>query len=321
MATADQIKALISSHTQGDNERFISIALQIAAQEAMQGHGKLAIEIRQMIERVRNTIAHQPLGRVEPLVHGELSNLLSVGNSKVRLNHMVLPDDVRARLERVILEQKQQHKIREFGLHPRSKLLLVGPPGSGKTMTAFALAGEMQLPIFTIQLDNLLTKYLGETASKLRTIFDTIHRVRGIYFFDEFDAIGGRRNATNDVGEIRRVLNSFLQFIERNHSESLIIAATNHAEILDRALFRRFDDLIEYGFPTEELAEKELRSRLANSKTDQIDWASAVRASKDLSFADIAKACDDAVKTAVLNSSEFVRNDDLLRALGERKKL
>lgn len=321
MATADQIKALISSHTQGDEERFISIALQIAAQEAMQGHGKLAIEIRQIIDRVKSANVHSRTGRIEATPQGELSNLLSIGQSKVRLNHVILPDDVRARLERVLLEQKQQHKIRDYGLHPRNKVLLVGPPGSGKTMTAFALAGEMQIPIFTIQLDGLLTKYLGETASKLRLIFDTINKVRGIYFFDEFDAIGGKRNVSNDVGEIRRVLNSFLQFIERNHSDSLIIAATNHAEILDKALFRRFDDVIEYGFPTDALAEQELRSRLAGSKSVNIDWQELVHACKGLSFADIARACDDAVKTSVLNNSDVVTNADLLKALSERRKL
>lgn len=115
-------------------------------------------------------------------------------------------------------------------------------------MTASVLAGELGLPLFLVRLDALITKFMG--AAKLRQVFDAISELRGVYFFDEFDAIGSQRGLANDVGEIRRVLNSFLQMIEHDQSNSLIIAATNHPEILDYALFRRFDDVIEYHLPT-----------------------------------------------------------------------
>ena len=104
---------------------------------------------------------------------------------------------------------------------------MIGPPGTGKTMSASALAGEFNLPLFEIRLDGLITKYMGETAAKLRLVFDAIAEMRGIYLFDEFDSIGAQRSMMNDVGEIRRVLNSFLQFIEQDKSDSLILAATN----------------------------------------------------------------------------------------------
>jgi len=113
-------------------------------------------------------------------------------------------------------------------------------------MTAAALAGEMNLPVFTIQLDGVIRKFMGETAAKLRLVFDATRTTRGVYLFDEFDAIGGRRTAANDVGEIRRVLNSFLLFLGQERSDSLVVAATNHPDLLDRALFRRFDDVVEY---------------------------------------------------------------------------
>jgi len=99
------------------------------------------------------------------------------------------------------------------GLSPRRKLLLVGPPGTGKTLSASVLASELGIPLFQVRLDGLITKFMGETAAKLRQIFDATSQTRGIYFFDEFDAIGSQRGLTNDVGEIRRVLNSFLQTI------------------------------------------------------------------------------------------------------------
>ena len=164
-----------------------------------------------------------------------------------RLSDMVLDQSIEDSLNRIIKEQRFFGKIKQHGLSPRRKLLLVGPPGTGKTMTASALAGELGVPLFSVRLDSLITKFMGETAAKLRQIFDAISNVRGIYFFDEFDAIGSQRGQANDVGEIRRVLNSFLQMLEHDNSNSVIIAATNHPEALDYALFRRFDDMIQFG--------------------------------------------------------------------------
>jgi len=172
---------------------------------------------------------------------GELATLLLVSYPRQRLADMALDPPLHSRIKRVLLEQTQRDKIRHHGFAPMRKLLLIGPPGTGKTMTAAVLAGETALPLLTIQLDALITKYMGETAAKLRMVFDAIEQTRGVYLFDEFDALGGRRAERNDVGEIRRVLNSFLQFLERDESDSLVIAATNHPELLDRALFRRFD--------------------------------------------------------------------------------
>ncbi len=169
---------------------------------------------------------------------------------------MALPEALAERLKRVLLEQRQQKRLREHSLSSRRKLLFLGPPGSGKTMTASALAGELHLPLFTIMLEGLITKFMGETAAKLRLVFEAIRQTQGVYLFDEFDALGAHRSQSNDVGEIRRVLNSFLQLLEKDTSQSLIVAATNHPEMLDRALFRRFDDVIEYNLPDAKLAEE-----------------------------------------------------------------
>ncbi len=165
---------------------------------------------------------------------------MSANYPKTRLNHLVLPVPTERQLARVVEEQRQRWKLREHGLFPRQKLLLVGPPGSGKTMTAAALAGELGLPLFSILLHGLITKFMGETAAKLRLVFDAIKQTRGVYLFDEFDAIGGHRGADNDVGEARRILNSFLQFLEEDDSELLIIAITNHPEAAGSGLISAF---------------------------------------------------------------------------------
>ena len=259
----------------------------------------------------------KPVALAQP--RGELAGLLTVGYPKTRLSDMALTDPLRTRLDRVLVEQRQRDRIRDHGFAPLRKLLLVGPPGTGKTMSAAALAGELGLPLFAIQLDGLITKYMGETAAKLRLVFDAIQSTRGVYLFDEFDALGGERGSRNDVGEIRRVLNSFLQFLEQDESDSIVIAATNHAQLLDRALFRRFDALLEYSLPAADIALRVMKARLGLLDTSSIDWARAAKAAEGLSHADIAHACEQAAKNAILDHSTAVRDSELALALEERR--
>jgi len=232
---------------------------------------------------------------------------------------MALTKALRGRLDRVLIEQRQRTRIREHGFAPIRKLLLVGPPGTGKTMTAAALAGELGLPLFTIQLDGLVTKYLGETAAKLRLVFDAVQSTRGVYLFDEFDALGSDRGSKNEVGEIRRVLNSFLQFLEQIESDSLVLCATNHVGLLDRALFRRFDGVFEYSLPTGDIAARVIRARLAPLDTSELDWDVVERTADGLSHADIAMACEQAAKNAILDHRTVVRHGDLVYALEDRR--
>ncbi|WP_205481587.1 AAA family ATPase [Sphingomonas arenae] len=323
MTTSRHIVALLQSHIAGDDQRFLTVATQIAAHEARQGHGKLAQELRELIDAAKgrsSTVARRGAGPV-PIAQpkGELSSLLAARYSDVRLNAMVLPDDLKSKLHRVVTEQRQQEALRRRGLSPRRKLLLVGPPGSGKTMSAAALAGELKLPLFTVLYDGLIGKLMGETATRLRLIFEAISLQRGVYFFDEFDAIGAQRAGQNDVGEIRRVLNSFLQFLENDDGPSLIIAATNHPELLDRALFRRFDDVISYDLPTSEIARGIIENRLSTFRLRVDDWNGVAAAMNGLSQAEIARAADEAAKGAVLGGSNEIGTAMLTAALQERQ--
>jgi SpoVK/Ycf46/Vps4 family AAA+-type ATPase len=247
MASADQFKALLRSFIDRDDAQFLSIAMQVAAHEAKRGHGKLAEEIKEMIDLAKGRRAGRELlaGREPTPIarpRGELASLVSVTYPHDTLAMMVTSDTVRERLLRIIREQRHFQQIRDHGLSPRRRLLLTGPPGTGKTLTASVLAGELNLPLFLVRLEGLISKFLGETAAKLRLIFDAVRDTRGVYLFDEFDAIASQRGMINEVGEIRRVLNSFLQFIDHEDSNSLIVAATNHPELLDHAVYRRFDD-------------------------------------------------------------------------------
>lgn len=322
MASANQLKALLKSHLEGDDERFYSIAMQLAAHEAKIGHGKLAEELRRLVDqaKTRRGLPEKGHEKAIPIARprGELAGLLHVSFPKIRFGDMVLDEQLQYQLKRVIREQRQASQLLSHGLSPRRKLLLIGRPGTGKTMTASVLAGELGLPLFKVRLDGLITKFMGETAAKLRQVFDATDRTRGVYFFDEVDAIGSQRGLTNDVGEIRRILNSFLQMIEQDESHSLIVAATNHPEILDHALFRRFDDVLHYELPDEDRISALMKSRLLCKAQKGISWVRLAKHAKGLSYAEIVRACDESLKEAVIKQIDQISEGDIRRAIEER---
>ena len=320
MASGEQLKALLKSHLDGDEDRFFSVAMQVSAHEAKLGHGKLAQELRAMIDDAksrRGAGSPVPIGRPR----GELTTLLEDSYPKARLGEMILKRELSKQIQRVIREQRHAGRILEHGLAPRRKLLLVGPPGTGKTLTASVLAGELGLPLLQVRLDGLITKFMGETAAKLRKIFDATGKTRGIFFFDEFDAIGSQRGIANDVGEIRRVLNSFLQMIEQDRSHSLVVAATNHPDLLDPALFRRFDDVLHYDLPDRSQIAELLKARLANCTAKGVEWTSLAEAAAGLNYAEVARAANEVLKDALIHKRSRVAEDDILVMLEERKTI
>ena len=322
MASSEQLKALLKSHIDGDETQFYSVAMQVAAHEAKVGHGKLAEELRTMIDSAKIRSSSETVKRrLIPLAQprGELANLLEVSYPHDRLSDLILAEALEMRLKRIIREQRNFSKIRSHGLDPRRKILLVGPPGTGKTLTASVLAGELGIPLLLVRFDALITKYMGETSAKLRQVFDAVRDVRGVYFFDEFDAIGSHRGMSNDVGEIRRILNSFLQMIEQDNSNSLIVAATNHPEILDHALFRRFDDVLEYGLPNPQQIISVLKNRLAGFSKPIKDWEGIAAKGEGLSYAEITRAVKDAIKDSVIHDRATVTEEEVKNNLDERE--
>lgn len=312
MATAEQIKSLLQSHYKNDNERFTSIALQVAAHEARQGHMSIAKEIKDLVDRSK-TDGFKVI-RINP----DLSDLVLVYYPENRLNELILSDEVSIKLNRIIREHRERDKILKHGLQNRRKVLLSGLPGTGKTVTASAIAGELKLPLYVVMMDKLMTKYMGETASKLRQIFDMMISNRGVYLFDEFDAIGAERGRDNEVGEMRRVLNSFLQFIEQDSSESIIFGATNNIKILDSALFRRFDDIITYSLPNKEEIEELIKLKLHKYLGD-FSLKTTVEAAIKLSQAEITNACNDAIKEIILTDKNTVTQRLLIQMVKDRK--
>ena len=197
--------------------------------------------------------------------------------------------------------------------------MLIGHPGTGKTLTTRVLAHELRLPLHTVQVDKLVTRFMGETSAKLRQIFDLVQQETGVYLFDEFDAIGGERTLENDVGEMRRVLNSFLQFIEQDMSNSLIVAATNSPKLLDRALFRRFDDVLYFELPSMQDQKRLIEKVLVTLQSPEFVWKAILAESEGLSHAEIDQACRDAIKQAILSDELRVTAVLLRQMLKERQ--
>jgi len=314
MATAEHLKALIRSHFDETPEHFMTAALQVAAHEARQGHSALAHDIRKLVDRAR---VKRPRKHILAMPQ-DLSGLVSTEEPSVPLSALVLRRSLNERLRRIVLEFRQRSKLRGHGLSHRRKILLSGAPGTGKTMTAKALATELRQQLHSIQMDRLVTKFMGETGAKLRLVFDRMRSVPGVYLFDEFDAIGGERDLEDDVGEMRRVLNAFLQFIENDASENLIVAATNNRRLLDRALFRRFDDVLHYDLPTPKERSQLIANRLGSFRRKRFPLAKAAKAADGLCQAEIAAACLDATKRAILQSSGHVTFRDFSALLRER---
>ena len=314
MATAEQLKSLIRSHLSDDAERFYTIALQVAAHEAQQGHGALAHDIREMVDKAKRESGPRILKFPQ-----DLRGLVLSEKPETPKSAIVIPSSLQNRIDRIIHEYRQQDKLKGHGLTPRRKVLLVGSSGTGKTMTARVLAHELGMTLFTVQVDKLVTKFMGETSAKLRQIFELIQAETGVYLFDEFDAIGGERTMDNDVGEMRRVLNSFLQFIEQDISDSLIVAASNSPRLLDRALFRRFDDILYYAKPTSKDRKRLIENVLGAFLAPDFVWNSVLSTSATLSHAEIDQSCRDAIKQAILDDKTSVSSALLLEMLEERK--
>jgi len=327
MATADQIKALVKSIVDNDENRFYTLALQVASKEEKQGHSRVARDIRELVSARDSTVSKlQSVKKSSSIQSFKRSNansvdideLLHIVHTNSRISDLVLDDECQKQIDGILTEYRQKHELAKYGLLPKRKMLLTGPPGTGKTLTAKVLATELSLPLYTLQFDGLISRFLGETAAKLRAVFEHIASSKAVYLFDEFDAIGSKRDSQNDVGEIRRVLNSFLQFFEEDSSESLIVCATNHPELLDPALFRRFDDIIEFRPPEKNEAIEFIKSRLFMFKAHELDMDLVIQGIEGLSYADIGQACDEAAKNSVLENRGILTQERLTEAIQRR---
>lgn len=231
---------------------------------------------------------------------------------------IVLSPALERKLDRVESEMRVAPKFARQGLSPKSRLLFVGPPGCGKTLCAEILAADLGLTLLYARFDGIVSSYLGETASNLRRVFAFAATSPSLLFFDEFDALGKRRDDAQDVGELKRVVSSFLQILDSYPRDRLVVAATNHEGLLDPALWRRFDEVLHFGRPTTAQLVRLIELRLANVRTGPLNVSALAKKMRRFTFADAERVCFEAKKAMTLSGLREVTQDMLLAELTEQ---
>lgn len=324
--SADLVRKMILAHADRDDKNFRAAVEQYIAEERRKNHHVLARDLERILANGLVTSGPSDTYNSYNLLGISASDLpkdkergavlVEVIEPRRSIDDLVLTSHVQESLERIILENRRIELLRSYGLRPAGKVLFCGPPGCGKTVASEAVAEALYLPLVLVRFDAVVSSYLGETAANLRKVFDFARSRPMVMLFDEFDAIGKNRVATEEHGELKRVVNSFLQMLDGFRSESLLIAATNHQGLLDAALWRRFDDIIFFERPDRPAIVEVLRRNL-----HQIGIAPGVvleehaRDLLDASHSDVERVARDAIKEAVLQNRSQISSDILTRAI------
>jgi len=235
-------------------------------------------------------------------------------------HHMILPENIEKRFQRIEKEYAARDRLAHHGLRYRQKILLFGSPGCGKTMGAERLAWNTGLSLLKVRFDAMISSYLGETATNLRLVFELASKNPCLLFFDECDSIAKSREDIQEIGEIKRVVNTFLQVLDEYESHSgLLVAATNLDSSLDTAIWRRFDDVIEVPRPGKKELESIVRQTLSAIEVGSINWQFIIQQMDGFSAAQAVRVAQDAAKRAILEREELVIQEHLVEAIAEIK--
>ena len=311
MANADQILSLIRSHIDRDDNQFLKIALQISAVEAKAGHAVLARSIQDLVNQKKSI----RFSLQKPLSQTISSEFFLPIYESFNLSDLILDTSALEQIQRVIVEFKRRIQLRQHNLDNRKRVLFYGPSGTGKTMTASVIANEIGINLYLVRTEKLFTKFMGETSQNLAQVFDFITNVPAVYLFDEFDTLGSQRGNENEVGEQRRILNTFLQLLDRSAEESIVLAATNNIDAIDKALFRRFDDVVKFQLPGREEINKYLKEQFCRYKNLSIPKISKLFI--DMSFGEIKIICSEVIKESILYNNE-ITEDSIKKIISQR---
>jgi SpoVK/Ycf46/Vps4 family AAA+-type ATPase len=248
MASGKLLRLLVQSGTSGDPTAFRSATEQLIKEERAKQHNLLASDLERILYGERAApanIAHNILPEA-PSDEDSGVRLIDIKQANRSIEELILEPRTFEVIENVLEEYRREDLLRSYGMIPAEKILFFGPPGCGKTLAAEAISYELDRPLAIVRLDSLVSSFLGETATNLRKVFDFIAKHKLVVLFDEFDALGKERNDGSEHGELRRVVNAVLQMMDSYDGKSIIIAATNHEQILDSAIWRRFDELVEF---------------------------------------------------------------------------
>lgn len=323
MARGELLRKLLRSQRRGNDEEFRAVALEVIAEEQKKNNHRLAKDLLRILENTGPGVLGQPPSPGEtsapPKDRERHMPLVDVRHPDRCLRDILLSNDSRAVVQRVLEEHRQSELLRVHGMLPSTKLLFCGPPGCGKTLCSQIIAYELGLPLLYTRFDAIVSSYLGETAANLRKVFDYGANGRWLVLFDEFDAIGKARDDVTEHGELKRVVNSFLQLLDNFTAPSIVIAATNHEHLLDRAIWRRFDETVLFPRPSIHEIRSLLTMKLKNFPHSGLDLKGAASKLKGLSHGDVERVCFDAIKTTILQDNDSVDQDTFERALKQQR--
>lgn len=326
-STNDLIRRMILAHQRGDRGAFNAVVKELVSEEKKKNHHLYARDIERLLlnglaaegeflELPKRAYPHMDT----PLDQERGLQLLEVREPRRRLDELVLSPDTRVPLERLLDECKHSDLLASHGIRSCKRILFFGPPGCGKTAAAECIATELYMPFVVVRFDGIISSYLGETAANLRRVFDFLRTTPCVALFDEFDAIGKKRTDSEEHGELKRTVNSFLQILDSFVSESIIIAATNHESLLDTAIWRRFDEVIQFPLPT--LTERGSILRFLLRHT-QLPISATTRAAKSMggfSHADVERTAIDALKSSILGNDASFSSKRLFDSVSRQKK-
>jgi SpoVK/Ycf46/Vps4 family AAA+-type ATPase len=343
---ANLIENLILSHCTGDESIFSNAVYELIKDEEKKGNVPLATRLRKAYETKQKnkpepdlnvssaSFAPQSAQGVAPRDKDSLLELYEIVQSNIELDDVILPESQKNALKQLIEEQKNADALKKHKIEPANRLLLCGPPGCGKTMTAYAIGQALGLPIAYVRLDGLVSSYLGQTSTNLRKVFDSVRNQRIILFLDEFDAIAKKRDDSYELGELKRVVTTLLQNFDNMPSNVLLIAATNHEHLLDPAIWRRFNLIITLELPNDLQRLTLLKKWIEEFNiTEPLDYETLAKITEGLNGAQIKEITTATAKKFFINKelkTEDViailiqqqtmfsgRNDDTLKLLSE----
>lgn len=324
---ADLIENLIVAHCSGDETKFKDAIEVLAGDEEKKGNVPLAQRIRnayklkkmsdkRSVEPPLDTMSFSPQSTQgsAPRDKDSLLELYEIVESNVKFSDVVLSDSQKQIIEQVISEQKNADKLLKHNVTPSNRLLLCGPPGCGKTMTAYAIGSELSMKIAYVRLDGLISSYLGQTSTNLRKVFDSVRNQRIILFLDEFDAIAKKRDDSNELGELKRVVTTLLQNFDNMPSNVFLIAATNHEHLLDPAIWRRFNVTVTLDLPNYDQRQVLFKNWLTEHDVDiKLDYALLAKISEGLNGAQIKELTNAAVKKYLIEKR--LKTEDVMTIL------
>lgn len=326
---SDLLKNIFQSFIENDNDQFVRVAAEIIEDEEKKKHHLLAKDLKKILYsknqnkfNLNTNISKRYKSNIPiPRDSDKGFPLLEIKEGYFNLDDLILDAKIKKKIENIPKEINYQEIFSSYGLKPKQKYLFCGPPGTGKTLTSYLISSMLSYPLVYIRFDSIVSSFLGETSTNLRKIFDFIDKGEWVVLFDEFDVIGKKRDDPYEHGETKRVVNNFMQMLDNYNGRSIIIAATNHQYLLDTAIWRRFDDVLYFDIPTEELRTQIFKKYLrVMKKSKDLDILKLSKLTEGFSPADISQVCEESLRRTILLNINEIKFENIYSVIDEHKE-